>query len=508
MQNQRRAKEIVYTILILGVTAMLMSINFWQVNENNTKDKNYIDRIYQYRIMTRNLIVNHNVGEMNQELAELRRKLPIKNDKIIMQLQNIEVIWTRIKDQFNKKADPTKNITTMLGANDILLSIYNNIAKSRPVNNDTGFILNIIVLLLIFVLGFQIYNQEKKQLEYNAKQKQKNQTDINLLLGEVKKLADGDLAVQATVQQGITAAIADTINYTINALRRLVYSINVTAAEVSNSAMEVQETAKLLAQASSDQAQEIVAATQAVNTMTLSIEHVSSSANKSADVADSSLNIAKDGVQVVQDTIGGMDRIRDQIQETAKMIKRLGESSQEIGDMVSLIDDIADQTNILSLNASIQAAMAGEAGRGFAVVADEVQRLAERSGNATKEISSLVANIQLDTNKAVVSMEQTTVEVIKGAKLAENAGVALARVEKVSNDLANLIEGISNAATQQAATSAKISKTMGVIQSIATQTASGAAGTSESINNLIDLVVDLQDSVAGFQLPKDIDNND
>jgi twitching motility protein PilJ len=228
---------------------------------------------------------------------------------------------------------------------------------------------------------------------------------------------------------------------------------------------------------------------------------VSKNSAESADVAQRSVQIAAKGAEVVRQTIQGMDNIRDQIQETSKRIKRLGESSQEIGSIIELINDISEQTNILALNAAIQAASAGEAGRGFAVVADEVQRLAERASNATKRIEALVATIQSDTNEAVSSMEQTTAEVVAGARLAEDAGLALVEIEKVSNDLADLIQSISEASRQQSAAATNITATMTVIQEITTQTSQGASQTAESIGNLAQLAADLRRSVADFKLP-------
>ena len=206
---------------------------------------------------------------------------------------------------------------------------------------------------------------------------------------------------------------------------------------------------------------------------------------------------------MVQRSIEGMNVIRDQIQETSKRIKRLGESSQEIGDIVSLINDIADQTNILALNAAIQASMAGEAGRGFAVVADEVQRLAERSANATKQIETLVKTIQADTSEAVISMESTTSEVVKGARLAKDAGEALEMVQSVSNTLADLIQNISQAAQQQAASAGHISNTMNIIQDITSQTSSGTMATARSVGELSEMANALQESVSGFKLSED-----
>ncbi|NNJ73384.1 MAG: methyl-accepting chemotaxis protein, partial [Enterobacterales bacterium] len=229
---------------------------------------------------------------------------------------------------------------------------------------------------------------------------------------------------------------------------------------------------------------------------------VSKNATETTDMAQESVAIAKNGGDTVRNTIMAMDTIREQIQETSKRIKRLGESSQEIGDIVALINDISDQTNILALNAAIQATMAGEAGRGFAVVSDEVQRLAERSGNAAKQIEALVKTIQNDTNQAVISMESSTSEVVNGARLAQDAGVALERIEKVSNDVAGLITDISETARSQAGSATSVSETMKVIQDITTNTAAGTEKTAESVGDLAKLAVELKGSVAGFKLPE------
>jgi twitching motility protein PilJ len=314
-------------------------------------------------------------------------------------------------------------------------------------------------------------------------------------------LAEGDLTVKATVTEDITGAIADSVNFAVEALRSLVTTINETAVQVSAAAQETQATAMHLAEAAEHQAQQITSASAAINEMATSIDNVSQNSAESAEVAQRSVQIATNGAAIVRQTIQGMDSIRDQIQETSKRIKRLGESSQEIGSIVELINDIAEQTNILALNAAIQAASAGEAGRGFAVVADEVQRLAERASGATKRIETLVQTIQSDTNEAVSSMEQTTSEVVSGARLAEDAGHALGEIETVSSDLAELIQNISTSARQQSAAATNISATMNVIQEITSQTSVGASQTAESIGNLAQLASDLRRSVADFKLP-------
>lgn len=345
--------------------------------------------------------------------------------------------------------------------------------------------------------------KDQERARKMQEENEKSQMAILRLLDELGDLAEGDLTVNATVSEDFTGAIADSVNFAIDQLRQLVLAINTTADRVAQSSQQTQKTAVELAEASEHQAQEIAGVSAAINEMAVSIDQVSANAAESAAVAERSVVIAHNGATVVHRSIEGMNIIRDQIQETSKRIKRLGESSQEIGDIVSLINDIADQTNILALNAAIQASMAGEAGRGFAVVADEVQRLAERSANATRQIETLVKTIQADTNEAVSSMESTTSEVVKGAKLAKDAGEALEEVQTVSNTLATLIQSISNAAQQQATSAGHISSTMNVIQDITSQTSSGTMATARSVGRLNEMAAALQESVSGFKLSDD-----
>lgn len=385
----------------------------------------------------------------------------------------------------------------------VLADTVNNLSSKRWLSGNTALIAFIVLVFSVFMIGLSSYRSSHRA-QTEEKDKRKRQEDsIMQLLNELSDLAEGDLTTTATVTEEITGAIADSINYTIDQLRVLVSAINDTAVAVSNASEETRATALHLAEASEHQAQEIAGASAAVNEMAVTIDQVSANAQECSQVAERSVDIAKSGAGVVQNTIKGMDTIREQIQDTSKRIKRLGESSQEIGDIVSLINDIADQTNILALNAAIQASMAGDAGRGFAVVADEVQRLAERSSAATKQIEALVKTIQSDTNEAVISMEQTTAEVVRGARLAQDAGVALEEIESVSTNLAELIQNISNAARQQAASAAHISNTMNVIQEITSQTSAGTTATARSIGNLAELANNLRQSVAGFKLPEE-----
>lgn len=393
--------------------------------------------------------------------------------------------------------------TSLLAASSQLATDIENSTSQFSTNAILNYVIAFLIILTIVCMALVIERNTRKRLKITAAENAVNQEAILQLLDEIGDLADGDLTVNATVSEAFTGAIADSINYSIEQLRDLVQTINKTSVQVSDTAENSQNLAMNLAEAAEHQAGEIAGVSAAISEMAISIDEVSSTAHESEGVAKRSVEIAHNGSKIVHNTITGMDTIREQIQDTSKRIKRLGESSQEIGDIVGLIDDIAEQTNILALNAAIQASMAGDAGRGFAVVADEVQRLAERSSSATKQIEALVKAIQTDTNEAVISMEQTTSEVVRGAKLAENAGVALEEIETVSQALAKLIQTISNAARQQASTAAHISKTMEVIQEITSQTSSGSTETAVTIGHLTTLSRDMRKSVEGFKLPNE-----
>lgn len=365
----------------------------------------------------------------------------------------------------------------------------------------SGAVLVLSIIGLVWSMVRTRSREQELRLQTQVEFNSRNQQAIMRLLDEISSLGEGDLTVKASVTEDMTGAIADAINYAVDELRHLVTTINDTSAKVAVSSQETQATAMQLAEAAGHQASQITTASERINEIAASIEQVSRNSTESAEVAQRSVVIAAEGAGVVRETIQGMDQIRDQIQETSKRIKRLGESSQEIGSIVELINDISEQTNILALNAAVQAASAGEAGRGFAVVADEVQRLAERTSGATRRIESLVQTIQADTNEAVSSMEQTTSEVVSGARLAEDAGTALTEIERVSNALNNLIKNISIAAHQQSAAATDITQTMDVIRKITGQTSQGAGQTAESIGHLAQLAADLRRSVADFKLP-------
>ncbi|MCC4607519.1 methyl-accepting chemotaxis protein [Xanthomonas campestris] len=447
----------------------------------------------------------------------------VRNPAALAALEQSQAQWATMKKDIDAILASSRNLfaaqssaaaltagsNKMLDDSKKLFDAFSAFGSVRDTRLFPNFWLGVVsgLVALLAIIGFvwssvRVRTREQDvryqaQVEFNSR----NQQAIMRLLDEISSLGEGDLTVKASVTEDMTGAIADAINYAVDELRHLVTTINDTSAKVAVSTQETQATAMQLAEAAGQQANQITTASERISEIAASIEQVSRNSTESAEVAQRSVVIAAEGAGVVRETIQGMDQIRDQIQETSKRIKRLGESSQEIGSIVELINDISEQTNILALNAAVQAASAGEAGRGFAVVADEVQRLAERTSSATRRIEGLVQTIQADTNEAVSSMEQTTSEVVSGARLAEDAGTALTEIERVSNALNNLIKNISIAAHQQSAAATDITQTMGVIRQITSQTSQGAEQTAESIGNLAELAADLRRSVADFKLP-------
>jgi len=361
-------------------------------------------------------------------------------------------------------------------------------------------VLGALSLLVLLMIGKVYIDDSRRRALDSERQNRSNQQAILRLLDEIGTLADGDLTARAEVTEEITGAIADSINFTIDELRRLVEGITGAAEQVTSATSEAQATSAQLLQATQRQAEEIQDTGQSVTQMAQSMTDVSRSAQDSAKVAQASLGVAEKGAEAVQNAIRGMNDIREQIQETSKRIKRLGESSQEIGEIVQLISDITEQTNVLALNAAIQAASAGEAGRGFTVVAEEVQRLAERSAEATKHIGAIVKSIQRDTQDAVEAMERSTRGVVEGTRTADEADRALREIEQVSNRLAALIGSISNATEEQAASAVRVAAAMNEILAITRMTTDGTRRTAASAQRLTALADGLKSSVSGFKL--------
>ncbi len=393
--------------------------------------------------------------------------------------------------------------------------------RTRNINFVFMGVLALLAIAVIFML-FQVYraDQRARELEAEAREQEaerrreeaqkqegaakqlndQNQAAILRLMNELAEVADGDLTVQTTVTEDITGAIADSVNFTIEELRNVVLRINQATAQVTTASENAQRTSAMLLTAQDKQSTEIRQTGESVLKMASDINEVSAGAKQSADVARQSLTAAEKGMAAVQNSISGMNEIRDQIQETSKRIKRLGESSQEIGEIVELISDITEQTNVLALNAAIQAASAGEAGRGFTVVAEEVQRLAERSAEATKQIGAIVKTIQTDTQDAVSAMEQSTQGVVEGAKLSDAAGQALSEIGQVSRQLSGLIDNISTTTSAQAQSAGAVAQNIQGILKINEQTATGTRQTAESVRQLAALAQELKASVSGFKV--------
>jgi len=427
-------------------------------------------------------------------------------------IQKIALLFSKVSDNVGSIVENSEELvaiqaaaSAITGQSDQLFNaaeqlnrVLDSIPESSLVNKELAYILGALALLMLFWMAFETLRGQRARSRQAEEENAENQQAIMRLLDEMGDLAEGDLTVRATVSEDFTGSIADSINVTVDSLRGLVKTINDTSTQLSSSVQETDEVAGNLLKASMQQSRDITNAGSAINEISSSMNEVAGNSM----VAMRSVEIAKNGGEAVQRTMDGMDTIREHIQETSKRIKRLGESSQEIGDIVELINDIAEQTNILALNASIQAAMAGEAGRGFAVVADEVQRLAERSANATRQIEALVKTIQADTNEAVISMEKSTTGVVNGAQLAENASSSLEEIESISDQLAGMIQKISDSARGQAEAATDLTSTMQGIQEVTTQSASGTEKTSRSIGTLSRLAQDLDRSVAGFKLPQ------
>src|SRR5690348_1404169 len=377
---------------------------------------------------------------------------------------------------------------------------YENGGKSRALTLGLAVLFGLIALGCLGLIAKVFLDDARLRAQDSEHENKRNQEAILRLLNEMGNLADGDLTVQASVTEDVTGAIADSINFTIEELRTLVRGINSATDQVTKATQETQAISNRLFEASQRQNREIKQASASVLSMTESINEVAQSAAQSAKVAQAQLSAAEKGGSAVQNQIAGMNDIRAQIQETSKRIKRLGESSLEIGEIVELISDITEQTNVLALNAAIQAASAGEAGRGFTVVAEEVQRLAERSGEATKQIEAIVKTIQADTQDAVAAMEKSTVGVVDGAKLSDSAGQALQEIERISRELADSIGRISAQTQRQTTSVSDVTRAMQGILRISEETTEGTKQTNVSIGQLTKLAAELRSSVAGFKV--------
>jgi len=428
-------------------------------------------------------------------LTELQRRFASYEAGINAILQNMPrlVVAKQAARSVNTDAEP------MLNDSIALADAYTG-STVRAFTAGAAIVFGVLALVCLLLLGKVFLDDARIRAIESESENKRNQEAILRLLNEMGNLADGDLTVQASVTEDVTGAIADSINFTIEELRTLVRGINSATDQVTKATQETQAISNRLYDAAQRQNREIQQASASVLQMAESINEVSQTATQSAQVANQSLAAAEKGGNVVQNQIAGMNEIRTQIQDTSKRIKRLGESSMEIGEIVELISDITEQTNVLALNAAIQAASAGEAGRGFTVVAEEVQRLAERSGEATKQIEAIVKTIQADTQDAVAAMEKSTVGVVEGTKLSDAAGAALTEIRTVSKDLADLIGKISTQTQMQSTSVTDVTRGMQGILKITEETTEGTKQTNVSIGQLTKLAAELRSSVAGFKV--------
>jgi twitching motility protein PilJ len=438
-------------------------------------------------------IANDVVRRRAQELRKLVAPFAEAVQAIIGEMQALAAAKQASRDIFGASEGLLKG-TVQVG------SLHEQSAQGQAAYAWAAVLFALLALGCLLLLGQVYLADSRRRAIESERQNRSNQAAILRLLDEIGSLADGDLTARARVTEEITGAIADSINFTVDELRRLVTGINAAAQQVTTATAEAQATSAQLLQAAQRQASEIQGTGQSVVSMAQSMTQVSQRAGESVKVAQSSLSAAEKGAQAVQNAIRGMNDIREQIQETSKRIKRLGESSQEIGEIVQLISDITEQTNVLALNAAIQAASAGEAGRGFTVVAEEVQRLAERSAEATKHIGAIVKSIQRDTQDAVEAMERSTRGVVEGTRTADEADRALREIEQVSNRLAELIGSISDATEKQAASATRVAAAMNEILAVTQMTTDGTRRTASSAQRLTALADELKASVAGFKL--------
>lgn len=472
-----------------------------------------LERIARDAAMLSNVTAETKTGQLpsiNQALLEAEELLKTfsVSDPLAVKINNLF-------NEYRTSAETvTANAQNWLGAkragrtisenSEVLMSYTQKLVDAyQPATRLAGVVMitaGVLVLLMLMLVSKVYLDDSRRRARDAERSNLRDQEAILRLVKELSNLAKGDLTAKATVSDDITGAIANSVNYTIGALRKLVIGITTASDQVMRATRDTETTSAGLLDAAQKQSGEITGVGESVQLMTQSIQKVDASASQSAQVAQRTLAVTEQGAQAVQNTIAGMEGIREQIQETSKRIKRLGESSQEIGEIVEMISDITEQTNVLALNAAIQAASAGEAGRGFSVVAEEVQRLAERSAEATKQIGALVKAIQSDTQDAVAAMEKSTQGVVEGAKLSVAAGQSLREIGQVSNELAQLIGSISASTQVQADMAREVAHSMKEILRITEHTTAGTRLANASVAELAGLATGLKDSVSGFKL--------
>ncbi|WP_431100150.1 methyl-accepting chemotaxis protein [Roseateles noduli] len=469
--------------------------------------------------------------EIAQALLNGNPELRLNGAKDAQVRERLKVLLTQYDQTRSQATAILSNLQGLVSAREAQTAMLNDSELLRKDLDDLGVglesagglnpavliaMLASLAVLVIGSVGFlrlyvsdqsrraQMAEEQRREAEAQEQEAKRvndaNQAAILRLMNELQTVAEGDLTHQATVTEDITGAIADSVNYTVEELRSLVHQVQTTAVRVTDTTAQVDQTSTELLAASTEQLHEIRATGEAVLQMAHRINQVSAQAQQTADVARQSREAAEQGLEAMQNNIGGMNQIRDHIQETSKRIKRLGESSQEIGEITELISDITEQTNVLALNAAIQAASAGEAGRGFSVVAEEVQRLAERSADATRRIAALVKTIQTDTHDAVAAMERSTLGVVEGTKLSDAAGRALEDIDSVSRRLDDLIGQISTVAQNEARAANEVGANIQHIFAVTEQTSDGTRSTAQMVHELSRSAEALKQSVARFKV--------
>lgn len=508
--NKQSDPSLIFAASHQLLLAQRIMTNMNLVGQQSTNTKSNISILFEDTRAFRNVLESMLKGNNKKSISKIRSKsLRSEVNDLIFAFETIEELVARVNENSIRLVQAHVATNEILNNSDNLLSSVNTLIDKFHNHSTNSKDIDLILLVLealaaIAIISLMItYTQStRSQLHSEAKANKQTLESIIKLQDEISAIAGGDLTVQATVKPGITESISKTVNISIDALRHLVKNIDIMTVQVSETAEETQATAILLAKASDKQAQQLGKVTNAINKMVRSFQSVAKQAEESSQLANKAVEMAEQGGLSVRNTLAGMQTITDDIYDTSNRVKRLGESSQEIGDIVELINDIADQSNILALNAAIKSSVAGESGHSFTVVADELQQLAERVTQATKKIESLVNSIQLDTSQAVMSMEQSSTDVLHGSKLAQTAGDSLLRIETVSAHLAEFINNVTSATVTLTETSKEISHAMNGIKKVTDQNLAGTKQTATLTGKLADLANAQKATVKGFKLPE------
>ena len=385
-------------------------------------------------------------------------------------------------------------------AADASLNEIRTLTDEYIAEQELGRLLNLVALGLAFLSLFIGFFWIWLKLQETRLTTAQVEESIMHLMTDLISISDGNLALRARVAENMTGSIADSLNLTVARLNRTMADVKEASQTVRQGSEQMTTDAAVILEAVRDQSGKIKEASSSVNSIADSVQAIAFAAEQSSDVARQQQEATQQGRDAVIAVISSMDSIREQIQDTSKRIKRLGESAQEIDEIIELISDTTEQTNVLAMNASIQAAAAGEAGRGFRAVATEVQRLAERSDQSLKRIVALIRSMQADTQNAVSAMERSTQEVVAGAQTTSKAGEALNRIEEVSSELNNLISAITEATQQQTEEAKNITDRMSEILQISTNTARGVEQTTSGMKTISTLAEQLDDAMGQFKL--------